>query len=273
MITILFSLFVIVFTLIYGYLFDAFTLSLLSIIYWLLAFLLGFVTTFVLLLIRMHLYGRFQKGDQTKNMKNHQFVHNIMRLVTRLLRLKVHASGLKNIPAKPFIMIGNHQSNYDIIAVKPFIKNQPLIFVAKKSLFKWPVLGRLVALLGNIPINRLTDRSAIEAIVNGIKQYKSGVPVVIYPEGKRSFSNEMIDFKPGAFKLAMKPKAPILVVSIYNFHKTWQWWPFKRQNVYIHFHPLLEYEDYQSMNTQELSKVVKATIQEQLNTFKEMDTK
>ena len=274
MITALFSIVWFILTVTYAFLFGGFTLEPIALALWIAAVVLAFASTFALLLIFMSLYGRFQKGDQTKNMRNHKVVNSIMRFVIRALRLKIHASGLENIPQnEPFVMVGNHQTNYDIIAVKPFVPEQPLIFVAKKSLFRWPVLGRLVGILGNVPIDRLTDRSAIEAIIKAIKQYKRDVPVVIYPEGTRSKSNTMRDFKPGAFKLATKPKAPILVTTIYNFCNTWKGWPFLRQHVYIHFHPVMRYEDYGHMNTQELSRHVRAMIEKQIEHFREIDSK
>ncbi len=197
-----------------------------------------------------------------------------MRFLTRLLRLEFIVSGEENIPKNdPFIMVGNHQTNIDIIATKPFIKNQPLVFIAKQSVFNWPIVGRLAGLIGNIPIKRLADRSAIEAIIKGIKAYKRGVPVMIYPEGKRSKSNEMVDFKAGAFKLATKPKAPILVLSIYNFANLWKKWPFVKRKVYMHFHEVIPPEFYEDMKTSELSKHIKALIQTKLDEFSKQHDK
>jgi 1-acyl-sn-glycerol-3-phosphate acyltransferase len=90
----------------------------------------------------------------------------------------------------------------------------------------------------------------------------------IFPEGKRSFSNEMIEFKPGAFKLAMKPKADILIGTLYNFDKIFKTFPYKKHKAYIHFLPVLKYEDYKDLNSIELASKVKGIIQVQLDKFK-----
>jgi 1-acyl-sn-glycerol-3-phosphate acyltransferase len=90
----------------------------------------------------------------------------------------------------------------------------------------------------------------------------------IFPEGKRSFSNEMIDFKPGAFKLAIKPKADILIFVQYDTCTVFKKFPWKRYRVLVHVLPLLTYEEYKDMNSQEISAMVKNRIQNQLDIFK-----
>jgi len=274
MITLLFSLSTLLFSILYAWMFSSFSLALISILYWILALILGTITSTALLALFLFTYGRFQKGDQTTNMKNHKVIISFMRFLTNLLRLDFMVSGEENIPKnEPFIMVGNHQTNIDIIATKPYIKDQPLVFIAKQSIFNWPIVGRLAGLTGNIPIKRLADRSAIEAIIKGIKVYKQGVPVMIYPEGKRSKSNEMVDFKAGAFKLATKPKAPILVVSIYNFANLWKKWPFIRRKVYMHFHEVIQPDFYEDMKTSELSQYIKSLIQSKIDEFSKQHAK
>lgn len=267
MITALFTLIVLLSTTIAITLFDAWLLEASAIWWWLLSLVIGILMGALFIVLLLFLYGRFQTGDQTKNMRNHRLINSIMRLVLRLLRTNMVITGEENIPKEPFILVGNHQTNFDIIAIKSVIKDQPLIFVAKHTLFKWPLLGRLVSLLGNIPIERLTDRSAVKAIIAGIKKYEAGVPVAIFPEGQRSFSNEMLPFKAGALKLATKPKAPILIVTIHDFNRILSWWPLRRTRVHMHFHPIIEPSFYESMNTQALSEHIKNTIQTKLNAY------
>ncbi len=271
MITAMFNTLLILFTAVYIFLFGAYSLTPESLLFWIAALLLALLTVAFILGLTLFFYGRFQKGDPSKKMRNHRFINSLMWFILRLLRLKVHATGLDNIPKDdPFILVSNHQSNYEILAIKPLIKNQPLVFIAKESIFRWPVLGRLVELLGNIPIKRESDRSAAQSIVKGIKKYKEGHPVVIFPEGTRSKGEKMGAFKAGAFKLATKPKAPILPVAIYNFDKTWQGWPLKRRHVYIHIFPLVPYEAYEDMNTQALSAKIQKTLGTKVEEYEKM---
>ncbi len=267
MITSLFMMLWFLMTLLFVYLFEAFVLTWMSPLFWLLAVLISFVLNLAWVVLLLVIWPLFQRGEQPHNLRNHHLAHGVMKLVIKLLRVKLHVSGTENIPKTQFVLVGNHQSNYDIIGIKPFIHDQPMVFIAKKQLFSWPVVGPYVKLLGNIPINRMTDRSAIEAIIGGINRYKEGLSLAVFPEGKRSHGNDMIDFKPGAFKLAMKPNAPILVTSIYNFHRIWRGWPFKTTHAYIHFHPVIEPKSYAQKNTQVLAKEVKQIIQDKLDEF------
>ena len=92
--------------------------------------------------------------------------------------------------------------------------------------------------------------------------------MAIFPEGKRSFGNELIDFKAGAFKLAMKPKADILIATQYDTCKIFKSFPWKRYKVYVHIHPLLKYEEYEGLSSHELSNKVRDIIQKQLDIYK-----
>lgn len=231
---------------------------------------IGLILSFIMQLVILSIYGEFRKGKDTLNMHNHRFGNSLLRLGLHLLRTKVIVSGKENIPEGKFVFVGNHQENYDIMVVKPIFKNHPLNFIGKQSLFTFPILGKWIVLLGNIPISKYADRSAAESIVKGIKEFKHGNPMGIFPEGKRSFSNEMIEFKPGALKLAMKPEADILIGTLYNLSKILKNYPFIKQKVYVHIHPLLKFEDYKHMSSQELSAFIKEIIQKQLNEFKKM---
>ncbi len=234
----------------------------------LLAIIVSWPFSFYVQLLIMFFWGKVRKNTDTLDMIDHKFGNSLLRLAQRLLRLKVIVTGKENIPKGKFIFVGNHQENYDIIALKPIFKNHPLCFIAKEPLFQSPFLGPWMSIIGNIPIGRVANRSAAESIINGIKRYKHGHSVGIFPEGKRSFANEMIEFKPGAFKLAIKPKADILIGTLYNLDKIFDTFPYKKHKAYIHIHPVLKYEDYKDLNSIELSNKVKAIIQEQLNVFK-----
>lgn len=232
------------------------------------ALLIGFILSFFTQLGILSLVGEFRKGTKFDNKFNHDFGNSLLNLGRHLLRVKVIVTGRENIPKGNFVFISNHQENFDIIILKPIFKDHPLNFIAKEALTKFPIFGKWIKLLGSIFISKFADRSAAESIVRGIRQVKEGMPMGIFPEGKRSFSNEMIEFKPGAFKLAMKPKADILIGTIYNFAKIFKKFPFKKLKVYVHIHEILKYEDYQELNSQELSEKVKAIIQIKLDDYK-----
>ncbi len=232
-----------------------------------LAILVGWIGTFLMQFVILAFLGWLRHKKPITDITNHRIANSLLKLGLHLIRTKVIVTGKDNIPKEHFIMVGNHQENYDILIIKPQLKDIPISYVAKEALRKMPVIGWWMELLGNVFISRYADRSAAESIITSIKHYKEGMSMGIYPEGKRSFGNEMIEFKAGAFKLAMKPKADILIVTQYDTCKIFKTFPWRPYRVYIHIHPLLKYEDYQAMHSQELSDYVKAEIQKQLDVF------
>jgi len=234
----------------------------------LIAFLIGMTLSLFTQLAILSLVGDFRKGTKIDNKFNHRFANSILNLGHHLLRVKVIVTGKENIPTTNFVFVANHQENYDIIIVKPIFKNHPLNFIAKEALIKLPIFGKWIILLGNILISKDADRSAAESMVKAIRQVKQGLPMGIFPEGKRSFSNEMIDFKSGAFKLAMKPKSDILICTLYNLADILKKFSFRRLKVYVHIHKILKYEDYKELNSTELAEKVKGIIQKQLDEYK-----
>jgi len=230
----------------------------------------GLIISIAIQLVMLSIIGRFRMGSKLGSKFNHRLVNSFLNLGKHLLRVAVKVTGKENIPKGNFVLVSNHQENYDIIILKPIFKNHPLTFISKESLMNAPFIGRWIKILGNIPISRYADRSAAESIVKGIKRVKSGWPIGIFPEGRRSFGNELLDFKPGALKLAMKPKADILIVTQYNISNVFKNYPFKTQKLYVHIHELVKYEEYEGLTSHELAAKVKDTIQIQLDKFEKM---
>ena len=235
----------------------------------LIALILGFVLAFGSVLGILSLLGEFRKNKPHTNKFNHYYAKSLLRLAIHIGRIKVTVSGLNHIPEGKFVLVGNHQENYDIIILMPIFKKHPIAFIAKEPLFRAPIIGKWIKALGNVPIGKEADRAAAMSMVTAIKRYKAGSPMGIFPEGKRSRSNEMIDFKPGALKLAMKPKADILVVTLHNITSIFKKFPWKRYDIKVHIHPILPYESYKDLNTIDLAAQIKSTIQTQLDIFDE----
>lgn len=235
------------------------------------SFVIGLILAFVTVILFLSLFYWVRKKKPYDNKFNHRFINSILQLALHLMRVKLTVTGRENIPTdKNFVMVGNHQENYDVIILKVIFKDKILNFIAKEALSKVPVLGNWIVLLGNIFISRDADRSAAESIVKGIKQVRKGTNMGIFPEGRRSFGNDLIDFKAGAFKLAMKPKADILIVTQYDVCTIFKKVPWKRYDVRVHISPLYTYEEYQGMNSHEISAHVKGIINDQLDKFKAM---
>jgi 1-acyl-sn-glycerol-3-phosphate acyltransferase len=115
-------------------------------------------------------------------------------------------------PRRPYVVVSNHESFADIL----LISHLPweMKWLSKAELFKVPVLGWLMRLAGDIPVRRGEGRSAVEALQRCRIVLKHKVSVMIFPEGTRSPTADMLPFKDGAFRLAIDSGVPILPLAV-----------------------------------------------------------
>jgi len=212
----------------------------------------------------------------TKNIDSRSIrKHNLLMMFSNyfffsLLRVKVIAEGLENLPKdNHFVMYSNHIEYNDPFYIKKYYPNSNLAFVAKEPLYRFPILKTLLKSIGCIPIGRLADRRSLQSILKTIEQVKSGQAMGIFPEGKRSYSNDMGEFKPGAFKVATKAKADISLVAIYDFHEiNRHMFRLRKVKVYLKVLPLIQYETIKDMDTVSISRMAREKIDEQLTYYK-----
>jgi 1-acyl-sn-glycerol-3-phosphate acyltransferase len=136
------------------------------------------------------------------------------RTLLRLAGTPVQVEGLDRLtPGQAYVYAANHRSNFDIFVL---VANLPgrFLWVAKKSLFKVPVFGQALARMGSISVDRDNLQSAIQSLNKATAIVKSGVSMIIFPEGTRATSRELLPFKKGVFIMALKAGQPIVPVSI-----------------------------------------------------------
>jgi len=114
------------------------------------------------------------------------------------------------------LFLANHRSMADVLAMFATAPRS-VRFVAKSSLFKIPYFGQTMKYVGIFEIDRKNKKTAIETLDKAVERLQNGLDsVVMYPEGHRSKTKELLPFKKGAFHLAVKSGAPIVPVSISN---------------------------------------------------------
>ena len=129
-------------------------------------------------------------------------------------RIKVAVKGLSNIDlSKSYIYMPNHQSNFDIPVLSAHLPMQ-FRWLAKAELFKIPVFGYAMKRAGYISIDRSKGRSALKSLKKAAEVIRSGVSVIIFPEGTRSGDGEILPFKQGGFIIAVDSGVPIVPVII-----------------------------------------------------------
>jgi 1-acyl-sn-glycerol-3-phosphate acyltransferase len=118
----------------------------------------------------------------------------------------------ERLPKEPCVIIANHQSMADIIAVLGLY--YPFKFVSKASLFKVPVLGWLMKMARYVSVERGRPKSMHDMMEECRRWLRAGMSVMIFPEGTYAPDGRMLPFKHGAFVLAIEEKVPIAPVVI-----------------------------------------------------------
>ena len=137
-----------------------------------------------------------------------------------LFGVRVHFKGMEKFPNEPFVLVSNHLSNFDPIVVLSKVKGRKIAFISKESNFKIPVAGSYVHNAGFLPIDRENPMRAMRTLKRASELMVSEQMIMgIYPEGTRSKSGELLEFKEGAFLLAKRANAPIVVITTKGTNK------------------------------------------------------
>ncbi|MFW5794293.1 MAG: lysophospholipid acyltransferase family protein [Bacillota bacterium] len=260
----------ILFTFFYGF-FSFETISLLYILKLIGIFLLTNVLYIILVISIFIIIVYITEKLNPKSLKKHRLLMMFSNyFFNSLLRVKPIGKGLDNLPKdNNFVVYANHIEYSDPFYLKQFFDEYPLSFVAKKPLYRFPVIKNLLNSINCIPIGKLADRESLESILKTIKAVKEGQPMGIFPEGKRSYSNEVQPFKPGAFKVAIKAKADICLVALFDFHETQiNKLRLRKTKIYLSILPILKYNEYKEMDTVEVSKLAYKRINEEMNNYR-----
>jgi 1-acyl-sn-glycerol-3-phosphate acyltransferase len=127
--------------------------------------------------------------------------------------ISYEVAGRRNVPGRAVVFCSNHQSNID----------PPLLFTAlhrrthilyKHEIDQIPVLARAFRMGGFIPIDRRNKEASMRSIAAGSASLRAGNSFLIFPEGTRSKTDQMLPFKKGGFIMAINAGAPIVPVAI-----------------------------------------------------------
>ncbi|HVF89397.1 MAG TPA: lysophospholipid acyltransferase family protein [Blastocatellia bacterium] len=136
------------------------------------------------------------------------------RMIAWTIGARIHVSGCEKIrPDLTYVYMANHSSLVDIPALFAYLPYQFRI-MAKKQLFYVPFMGWHLWTAGNFPIDRSDGRKTALSLRRVIEEIRGGKSLAVFPEGTRSPDGLLQEFKPGAFKIAVRAGVPIVPVTI-----------------------------------------------------------
>ncbi len=144
----------------------------------------------------------------------YELAHAGVALALGLSGIRYRVSGRQQVPkGTAVVYCSNHQSNIDpLVLYRALDRRLHILF--KAELRRIPVLGKVIETAGFIPVAREKKDEAIEAIDQAAASIRGGNSFLIFPEGTRSLTEELLPFKKGGFIMAIKAQAPIVPVAV-----------------------------------------------------------
>jgi 1-acyl-sn-glycerol-3-phosphate acyltransferase len=181
------------------------------------------------------------------------------------------SEGIERIPEGPVLFVSNHQSYGDIILYMKAagLMNKQLGFVARDDLLRIPLFGEWIVRVRSLMLERDDARAAVKTFKTGEEWLGQGFSLVIFPEGTRSRSNDMAEFKKGSLQLATRSGVPIVPVTLWN-----TWYMFEKYDypheahVRFYVHEPIITEGLTRSEQTELNGKVEAIIRSKLEEWK-----
>ena len=154
------------------------------------------------------------RGDPTQRVPG-QWMRRLGRTASRLTPLwkfEVEGERPADIDHAAYVVVANHESQADpfLLSFLPW----DMRWVAKEELFRPPVSGWAMRLGGDIPLRRGEGASVRDCLDECARALAAGISVMMFPEGTRSSTRELLPFKDGAFHLAIRAGVPVLPIAL-----------------------------------------------------------
>lgn len=215
----------------------------------LLTFLTGWLTVLVAILWSPRIASRYIASNWAK----------LIGLMTPML---VTIEGAENAnPNRSYVVVCNHQSQYDIFLVYGWLKLD-MKWVMKAELRNVPGVGIGGEKAGHIFVDRSDPEQADRAVSEAMERVGDGVGILFFAEGSRSVDGKLKRFKKGAFRTAANQGLPILPVTLIgtrDIQRPKSIWVFPGR-VRMIIHPAIEVEGSESQDVLSLMTRTRDTI-------------
>ena len=161
-------------------------------------------------------HGKQEKADEF----GYKAVKKWAKFVVNAAKVDITVEGLEKIPNdRPVMFTPNHQSYADVPILIHVLKDFNFGFLMRMQLNKLFAIEQISHILHCVPINQENPREGIKALNKTAEQINNGLSMIVFPEGKRGFSNTPDEFKNGAFKIVQKTGVTVVPIYIRNVFK------------------------------------------------------
>lgn len=229
---------------------------------WFAVFFLGTVLAILCLMVLLSLFIDPKKPQKTHSPFFCAFSKYLLGMLSVFAGARIHITGKDKIPQGRWLMVSNHRSGFDPVLTIWAMREHDLAFVAKPSILRIPFIGRFVHKICCLAIDRENDRAALKTILAAAELMKNDVTsFFIYPEGTRNTGKQLLPFRNGAFKIAQKAGAPVVVMSVRNTENIVKNFPWRRTDVYMDILEVIDAERVHVLKTTEIGDEVRRCMQ------------
>jgi 1-acyl-sn-glycerol-3-phosphate acyltransferase len=134
----------------------------------------------------------------------------------RIVGIRIVAEGTEHVLDRPAIYCVNHASNVEPPVLFLLLRKlmPGLVILYKAELRKLPILGTGFDIVGFVPVERGNRDQSSKALDTAVSRLAAGKSFLVFPEGTRSRTGELLPFKKGAFLVAIRAQAPMVPVAI-----------------------------------------------------------
>ena len=239
-------------------------------LWWALPIALGLIVVCNLLYVPV-LYVYCKRIDMTREYDTidpgaHRWMMGFIRWLLTICRVKIRTENLDIVPREgEFLLVGNHRSAFDPLTTLVAMEEWPLAFISKPENIYKLFLGPAPYKCCFLPIDRENPRNALKTINAAAARMKAhACSYGIYPEGTRTRTGKLLEFKPGAFKAAQKAHVPVVVVAAQGGEQVLKRAPLRSTTVTLTFLAVIDADTVKAKHTHELADEVKAMLQEHL---------
>lgn len=157
------------------------------------------------------------------------------KVITRIFLLPVAVEGRENLePGHSYVFVANHQGAFDIFLIYGYL-GRNFKWMMKRQIRQIPFVGFACKAAHHIFVDKRGPSKIKETYEQARNTLKSGMSVVVFPEGARSFTGHMGTFKKGAFALADELQLPVVPLTI---NGSFNVMPRTRDWKWVLWHPL-----------------------------------
>ena len=193
-------------------------------------------------------------------------LYRLARLLSRLILLSagqiiILEGEMPEQEEEPHLYLFNHQSLIDQFLVVGTAKEY-ITAVGADYQFSWPIWGRVIKRLGAIPIIRTELTKAIHSLSLAEDEIRKGTSFLMSPEGTRTPTGKMGEFKKGPFHLSLNTGVTIIPIGLMGAYKAkkfsdWRIYPGK---INVKVGDPVKSEYYQRMSVEELRDDIRDKI-------------